>query len=518
MNSPIDFLHIRKLAKYLVLFAAILLGGFIAKDLFAVLIVAILAYFIITNKFFRSIETWLIWSFLYGFYSGQGYFTNDFISKYLAKPSFLLFVIFLFFYNTISKSLKAADFFTVWLCFLGLSLIGLFYHAQPPFVIITISSFFLIYLLFRSKRLDSKQCICLLNLFVAVAILQTIICVMQVSQLIPPPSKMMDDGNGGQFEWIAGLDDVACGTFGPVAAHLVSWYQSLIVLFCILVWSVCRKTKYLVLVIIILAQFATVDSKTIMGVMVLMMLYLLYYINKHRIKFRLNIRKVLGIAFTAVIMGVVLLQAWDFYYKYQNASGGAESRPDLNTVYKKEVVRSGNLMLDNFSDWGKFQGFRYVLEDFLYEDPLEVIWGYGLQGYTYNGKRSFIENKDTPFMQLNNFTRSRSGLIQYFAQTGLVGMILLFLSLILWSRYNIKRKNINEIDLIINSLIKIFLPFTLLCAFIYSVSLTGITVIGFAAMIGLLKKYSEIVNRKRALLAYKAEYGQNLNNLKEIPL
>lgn len=495
MNSSLDFLDKKTVLRYLVIFAVILVAGAIGKDSVALLITAVFIVNVFLNRFFESIELWLIWFFSFGFFTGQGYISSDIISRYIAKPSFLLLVIFIYFYSRIPFKFKTAKFNFLWTVFLFLSLLSLWFHDKSLFVLITISSFFLIYLLVRAKGITKANCGKLLNLFIAVAILQTLVSILQVAQVISAPTKIMDDGSGGQFEWVAGLDDVSSGTFGPVTAHIVSWYASLIALFCLLVWARCRKRKYLVVVVIALFQFATVDSKTIMAVMIIMMLYLLYYLNKNKLKFRLNSKKMVSIIVYGALIGVGLFQCLNLYYQYQNKAGGVSTRGSLSDVYTGEVQTSQNVVLDNIGDWGKIQGFRYVYNDFIKEDPFEVILGYSLLGYSFNGKMGMIERKDTPIMQLNNFTRSRSSLITHFAQSGVAGFTLLLSTLFVWSRYNKKRGQLNEIDLVVNALLKIFLPFTLFAAFIYDISITAPAVIGFAALIGVLKRYADLPMR-----------------------
>ena len=74
----------------------------------------------------------------------------------------------------------------------------------------------------------------------------------------------------------------------------------------------------------------------------------------------------------------------------------------------------------------------------------------------------YIERKDTQLMQLNNATRSRSGLITHFAQSGILGFILLFSSIILWYKYNLKNNTSTDVALVLKVLLKIFLIYVIL--------------------------------------------------------
>jgi hypothetical protein len=490
----IDFLDIKTVVKYLLMFAVILIVGNYLKDYAAIVISSFIFIYLITSGLFKSFELWLMWFFTYGFYLGQEYFTIELLSKYAVKPSFLLFIIFILSYGKIPAKLKKAKYIFVWIIFLLITILSAVYHKQSPFVIITISSFFLIYLILNARVFTEHQYKKLLNLFIAAALLQTIVSLLQVSQIISPPTTLIDDGFSGKLQWSAGLDDAACGTFGAVSSHLVSWYAALIALFSFLCWAVVRKNKYLVVVCLSLMQFATVDSKIIMGVMVLMMIYLLYYLNMRRSEFRLNIRRLTFLIIAVSAMGYGLYKGWDYYYSYwsevENVRVG-KSKQDLQSVYEGTVMPSQMVVLQNLPQWGKIQGYRYVFEDYLASDVTGIIWGYGIQGYAYNGKGGYIQNKDIPIMRLSNFTNSTSALISQFAQSGLVGFIFFIISIFFWYKYNARSKGNNKIDLIWNGLLKIFLLFSLLAAFLYPITIISITLVSFSGLVAILKRLAE---------------------------
>lgn len=494
-----DFLDVKSVLRYLLTFAIVLAGGAVAGEAFALLVVGVMLFYMASGRLFKTVEWWITWLFCFGFYQGQLYIKTELIAKYVAKPTFLLFLIFVVFFFKIPSQVKLSRYILSWIAFLALALISLVYHDQSPFVLITASAFFLVYIVLRGTTLTEKDCYRLLNLFTAAAILQTLVCLLQVAQIITPSSSMMDDGSGGQFEWVAGLDDVACGTFGPVSGHIVSWYVSLMAVFFMLVWTINRKSKYLALAGIALLQFATIDSKTIMGVMAAMMIYLFYYLAKHRKQFRLPARKLGSFGVTVGVMAFFLFMGWQYYYEYQNREGGALNRSSFNEVYESEIKRSQELVLDNIADWGKIKGFSYVFNDFIESDPLEVFWGYSLLGYNFNGKMSYIESKDTPLMQLNNFTKSRSTFIVQFAQSGLLGFFLFLMALYLWFKFNANTQVLNPVDLVRIGLVKIFLPFTMVAAFLYNITLTSITLVSFSAIISLLKQYSDHLEQRKQM-------------------
>lgn len=489
----IDFIRVKTIARYLIAFTIILLSGVLLKDIIAIIFALIILYYAATKNLYRSIEFLLLWFFVYNFFLGQGYITNELISKYAAKPYFLLFVIFIFFYKKIPKDILKKNYLKTWIIFLLICFLSAIFQSQSPFVIITISAFFLLYMLLQTNILNTNQYKNILNLLVSVAILQTVISFLQVSELISPPTRIMDDGSGGQFEWVAEIDDVASGTFGPSAAYIASWYAALISLLLFITWSITKKKSYLIITVITFLQFAITDSKTIMAVTIVMLIYMMFYIFKKKSIFKLNIGRYIIFILLIAFGAFGFYKAWDAYYvHYGEKTGG--SRTDFSAVYNYEAKESRDLILANIQDWGKLRGFQYIFEDFKANDPRQLIWGYGIQGYTFNNKMGYIESKDTQIMQLNNLTKSRSGLISTFATTGLIGFLLFTFTFSLW--YNINnQKEKNNYDLVKNGLLKIYLPFSILAAFLYSIDITCIPLISFAAIISIYTKMSDHLNQ-----------------------
>jgi hypothetical protein len=485
----IDFLDSKTILKYIAIITILLFSGGILKDAIALLFALLIFYFSLTKNLYRAIEFFLIWLFISNFFIGQGYINSELISKYIAKPAFLLFVIFLIFINKIPRQIFHATYLKIWLVFLIMAFISAVTQGQSPFVIITISTFFMLFLILQAKGLNPEQYNKFLNLFIAVAIIQTFVSYLQVTGIISPPSKMMDDGKGGQFEWIAGLDDVASGTFGAGSSHITSWYAALISLFLFITWAVTKNKLYLLFMFVSFLQFATVDSKIIMGVTILMLVYLLLYIFKEKQTFKISIRKYTYIILILALGALGFIKAWNSYYEYYgNKTGG--TRTDIKSVYQNEAKTTFDLVLSHLQDWGKIKGYQHVLEDFIQNGSMQIFWGYGIQGYEMSGKMGYIEDQDTPIMHLNNLTNSRSGLITQFAKSGLLGFILILSALYIWFK-KINYKIANSHDVIKSSLLKIFLLFSLLAAFLYQIEITSIPLIVFAAIISILQKMSD---------------------------
>jgi hypothetical protein len=498
MNNDIDFLNRNTILKYLLIFGMLLIAGSVGKDIVALLIVMTIMFCVIMGKSYRAIEIWLIWFFIYGFYNGQGYIQIEFVSKYLTKPSFILFCIFLTNIRYIKDAINKDKLSIFIILFIIILLTSQMIHGQSPFAAITAISFYLLYYYFKYMKFEKYQYLKMFNLFVAVGLLQLIVSILQLKQIIPPSSTIMEDGNRGTFEWIAGLDDSQCGTFGAVSGHLVSWYESLISLFLLLVWVIVRKQEYLIMSATCLLQFTTTDSKTIMVIMLLMMVYLFfYYFVKHRKKYNLKVRNIISMIFVLSLLSCILLILWNGYYIYYTQNTIESNRGNLNDVYQNYFVQSKDQVLNNILDWGKIQGFRYVFDDFKKEGIVDILFGYGIQGYKYNDKMSLIESKDTPLMQVNNFTNSRSGLIGQFATTGVIGFLLFVYIFIKWYKINIDNLSINNnVVLVNNGLLIVFSLFTFITAFLYSMFIINVPIVSFGGLVGLLGNYAGYSKRK----------------------
>ena len=378
----------------------------------------------------------------------------------------------------------------IWGIFLIITILSAVTQGQSPLVFISISAFFIVFLLMQAQGLTINQYTKILNLFIAVAIIQTAVSYLQVSGLISPPTTTMNDGFGGQQEWVAGLDDAASGTFGAAASYLTSWYAALISTFMLLMYFVTKKFKYLIYMSVVFLQFTTVDSKTILAITIMMLAFTFVRVFKERSNFRINLRHHLLILILIFIGGIGFFYAWNTYYEYYSSQTEDSSRANLDDVYDSEVQTTIDVVSANISDWGKIKGFQYIFNDFIKNNPIQLIWGYGIQGFDYNGKMGFILSKDTPLMQTNSFTNSYSGLIRQFAFNGVVGFILYLAAIISWFK-KCSDKISNNYNLIKNNLLNIYLPFSFLAAFLYALDFTSIPLVAFAAIISILIKISQ---------------------------
>lgn len=488
----IDFLDYKLIFRYIIIIGLALATGAVLKDLIALLFLTAILLLAFQKKTFKTIETLLIWFFIANFFTGQQYISSELISKYIAKPSFLLFLIFVLFFSLIPRKSISSNYVKYWILFSILTFLSAITQGQSPFVIISASSFLIIFLLLQVEGISTSQYMKLLNLFIAVAIIQTIVSYLQVAQIIAPPSRIMEDGYGGKFEWTAGLDDVACGTFGAGASFTTSWYAALMSLFMLIMWGLTKNKNYLIVMFLAFLQFATVDSKIIMGVTGLMLTYLLFYLFKKRYIFKISFERYIFFILVLLIGVLGFMKIWNQYYEYYGKETGG-SRTSINAVYTNEVAGSIDIVFTNLWNWGKIKGFQNVFNDFIDNNPIQLIWGYGVQGYDINGKMGYIESLDVPIMQADNLTNSRSGLITLFATSGLVGFLVFFMSLIAWFKH-LSRNLANQYGLIMSSTLKIFLPFSFFAAFLYPIQITSIPLITFAAIISIYYRLSNFVS------------------------
>ena len=498
-----DFINMKSILKYIILISSTLILGYFIKDAIALVVVALLFIFCLSKNVFRSIELCLIWLFIFDFYVGQDCFSLEIIHKYIAKPSFLILLLFIVFVDRIPKTLFKSNFTIFLVLYCVLTFTSSFINHQSPFALISTIPFFLIFFLLNAKGLTVRNYNSLLNLFVAVGVLQTVVSYFQVSGIIPPPTKLMASADGTKYKWIAGLDDVASGTFGATSSFYTSWYAALISLFLLLMWSITKKRSYLVFTIICFLQFAMVDSKIILFVTALMIAYFLFRLYRKRNIFKINLQKYFFIIVVIIVCSFGFYTAWNSYYTFYGSTNIGNARTSVKSVFETEIFDAKETVFKNIGSWGKINGFYSVFTDFIENDPTQLMFGYGIQGYEYNGKMGYIESKDLGVMQTNNFTNSRSGLITQFATSGLLGMIFLFTSFYIWFKSNKSRFN-NIFSTLKNNLLSIYLSFSLIAAFLYTISFNCIPLITFSAIIAIYgtleSKYQLAMNLEASIV------------------
>jgi hypothetical protein len=310
--------------------------------------------------------------------------------------------------------------------------------------------FFLVYFL-SGRSIFSKE---LINFLIALGILQVIVSYLQVNQIIPPASKDMSIIEGQSFIWVAGLDDVASGTFGAAASNVTSWFCTILFLFLFALGNITKKKWLMFLGILIVLQHGSVDSKTISALSIISFFYLLQKLKVYNVFNKKNVMYLVLVLFSGIILSLLLKT---YYLKLYKEGVGEPKKLITDTAY---------IVYENFWNWGKFAGFKNITVDHLNNNPYQILFGYGRENYNYSDNMSRIESMDTPIMQLNNITRSRSAFIDIYAKLGLFALLLiLYLFKILFMDIN-KRHYLTPLGLafkysasamLIGSLILMFL-------------------------------------------------------------
>lgn len=381
-------------------------------------VVSLLVFFLLLlrNKRDFLVLFLIFWVFLYEFYIGQGWVNNEIVSKYMIKGQFYIIITFFVFFerrwvdSRIEKKLFLwSMFFLLVVVFSDFMTLGL----KPNFI----NQVFFVYLFLLVINLPKKRDFNtrLLNLIVAIGLLEVVICFLQVKQIIPPGSKIMPTRTAS-FLWEPGLDDVASGTFGVGISNVTSWFETMLFIFCFSFGVYKKKVTIIIFSFVFLLQYVTIDSKTALGVTAFAFMYLLYKLRIFNfLKFR-NIVYVVMVFLAFVVMKGLIGSYYDSFLGNRHESG--------SEYIERYVSKSVDVIFENIEDWGKIAGFEYITKDYLKKDASMLITGYGRANFTYDTNGGRILDMDTSVMQLNNITRSFSSFISIYGSIGLLGLVL----------------------------------------------------------------------------------------------
>jgi len=474
---------------YSVALAILLLAGSVIKDATAIIITLGIIYFCFVEKqIYKAIVLWLLWFFVYGFYVGHGFFSIGAIEKYIAKPAYLLFLIFFASITQPRKRLAGIELIpfralNVWFIFCAAVFIGSIYYLKFPSIILPYSSIFFITYLFQNAITEVKQIKSLINLLLAVAIIEIIVSFLQLNGVISRDVMLMETGTGSTYLWKGGLDDVASGTFGPANSPDLSWFEATISIFLFAFGITIKRTGYVILSLFPLLHFVLVDSKTILGITILMYFLLFYTIIRTKKGIEINMGKLSVIGSIVIIFVFVFINGLNFYYKSNNLYYAGKSPLEY-------TWRSIDRIVKHLPEWGKIRGFGYITNDFLNEDPLEVLFGYGTDRYSLNNKMGFIESHDTKMMKYNNITRSRSSLIYMYARFGLIAFVAAFITFYYYFQFIKSKYLASPYGFSLKLILKPMFLCSLLLAFLYnSISPGAISLISFFILVNLILLY-----------------------------
>jgi hypothetical protein len=165
-----------------------------------------------------------------------------------------------------------------------------------------------------------------------------------------------------------------------------------------------------------------------LGTTILLFMLAFYRVIKFKNKYNINFTLFIKTLVVIVITAQIFMVFWDKYYDVLKKSNVPKPQ--------KEVTQSFDLVRDHPLEWGKITGYGLVAKLQYDEYPMKVLFGFGVGEYEWGNREYFVMARDVSVMSYNNFTNARSSLIHYFAETGLLGILLLFfLYAVIWQYY-----------------------------------------------------------------------------------
>ena len=400
----------RYIINYIFIGSISLLLGYFLKNYIFLLPLSVFTYLVIKNKADNVLLYLILWAFIYSYYQGQGWVSNVYIIKYALKPNIYAILCLFLYHKKLCCRLSISKKLTIWALIAGLMVLSndLYYLKLTTGAItypVSIYIFLLILQVPKSKYFNNR----LFNMLLAVGILQLLISILQVTDTIPRPLSLHSQMHGGNT--VSGFDDAATGTMGVGRSNVTSWIGTVIVLFLLSFSLRKKKLNIAIISLIFLLQYATVDSKTALGLTLVGIIYLFARYRLSKILLTKNI-----LILIAIIIGVLgLRNLVNMYYVNTIARGVTlDSRIEGVSSTREVIIK------DPWS-WGKIAGFVNLTNDFLSKNRSQIIFGYGHGQYNYE-----IEEQDVFEMQRNNILRSRSTVIKMYAEFGLMGVALLF--------------------------------------------------------------------------------------------
>lgn len=261
------------------------------------------------------------------------------------------------------------------------------------------------------------------NQIIAIGLFQIPIAMAQYLKILPAPKIRDLSISHMEVDIQLHLDDAACGTFGPASSPDLSLFLTFLSFLFIIQFIISKKYIFLYIGIFLLLQYVVVDSKTVLGITILIG-SLIFLINK-------NLRdKLLKIINFKILLIVVVFSA-GFYIsikKYYERGLYEDNESKLEDIqYMLDFTK--DVVVTHIDEWGKIKGFTHVAK--LQEKKggiKNVIFGFG-SGETWY--RSVIQKKTYHRFFIggyaNHFLDTSSTMITLFAEIGIVGLLLFIL-------------------------------------------------------------------------------------------
>ena len=420
------YIYIRDITVYLLMLIFMLVIGSVFKVYTVIVYYGMLIVLIMNNRIDAVIMLLVAWIFTYRFFLGQNWVGSQSLIYFLYNHNLSIIMISIVFYQQLGIAIsKFTRSLGVW-CIMTLAIyvISDIYHGQMHINTIYAPAIGLLYFIIRNisrnKYFNKKM----LSLLISIGILQLLISVLQITGVVAPHVTSVDTGDMLMYRE-AHIADVATGTMGSNASNDTSWIETVLfaVLFTLGVYT--HKTALIVGSSALLLQYATVDSKTGLGITVgVLCLMITQQILKKRINAKILASYVL---FFLPLYGIYT--TINYYYTAFVEHGGTEQ--------SQEVVESSiNIALDDFGEWGKIRGFVLITDDLIQRgDRSAILFGYGRDNYANTNTRLQIEAMLPDKMRTNNFLNNFSSLINTYGEMGISGIMILLSFLYICMRH-----------------------------------------------------------------------------------
>ena len=295
-------INMRLIVVYLLYSALILVAGTVLGNHVYIIPGIALAYYFLTSKTGTYIIFIVLWQYISNYFIGQGLVNNATSIKLMDARYYILFV-FLLNIKSIKVNYKFEKKIIIWVIveIVLIAIDNLASNLIPGLGILIMPYYVYMYYLIKIPKnptFTNK----VFNLLVAICMLQLIVSVMQVNQIIAPP---LSASSFAGEAIVSGLDDASVGTMGSISSNRTSWLGTILFLF-LFGYALQKKSISITLFsFVFLLQYLTVDSKTLLLVTIVALMYII----KRNIKrlTMLDKRVVIFIVLVIVSIGFVNL-------------------------------------------------------------------------------------------------------------------------------------------------------------------------------------------------------------------
>lgn len=421
MKDVDDIISLKHIMQWFLIIVAYFIFGYITRGYFNYFTLIAFAFFYIRKKYEYLVYLTILWLYIYEYFNG--------IRMLSEKPEvinvtlfFSVFLILIFKNNF--QELKGDKFLTYTLVnhllLLAILIISIILNNVSPLKIGRFVLYFLLFLVILLSRFDFSVYKNIIDLIFAIGVFQIPIAFAQYLQYLPAPSIRNQDISFADVDIQLLLDDVACGTFGPASSPDLSLFLSFLAFILFIHYFRTKNTYFLIAGFFLLLQYTIVDSKTVLGVSILI-LFLIIVLNKwirETLAFVLNFKMLLlvfgiGAAFYFSIIS---------YYSRGYDHSGQSRLGSINEMltFTKKAASS------YLPQWGKIKGFKHVAEiQKINGVPMNNYFGLGIGEVWY---RPIVKQKTYYRFFLrgyaNHFLDTSSTLISLFAEIGIIGLVM----------------------------------------------------------------------------------------------